>query len=42
MIALVNILEQGLKQTKVVAQYEEERIKTIENAMSSMKQSRER
>lgn len=42
MIALVNILEQGLKQTKVVAQYEEERIKTIETAMSSMKQSRER
>lgn len=40
MIVLINILEQGLKQTKTVAQYEENRITTIAQQMAKIKQSR--
>jgi len=40
MIVLINILEHGLKQTKVVSKYERERIKTIEQQMAQIKESR--
>ena len=42
MIVLINILEQGLKQTKKVAVYEEERINTIAKQMGAIKASRRR
>lgn len=40
MLVLINILEQGLEQTKTIARYEEDRITTIAQQMAKIKQSR--